>query len=49
MFLILINDDEVLNVTSKLKGKFSAGYDEISEKLVKESIKFIKKSTNFYI
>jgi hypothetical protein len=29
MFLAKITVDKVLNVTSKLKGKFSAGYDEI--------------------
>jgi hypothetical protein len=42
MFLAPITADEILNVTSKLEGKFSAGYDEIPEKLVKESIQFIK-------
>jgi hypothetical protein len=35
MFLALISEDEVLKVTNKLKGKFSASYDEILEKLVK--------------
>jgi hypothetical protein len=30
-------------VTSKLKGKLSAGYDEIPEKLVKFSIQYICK------
>jgi hypothetical protein len=35
MFLTPIAEDEVLNVTSKLKGKFSAGYDEISGKASK--------------
>jgi hypothetical protein len=43
MFLAPITEDEILNVTIKLKGKFSVGYDEIPEKLVKESIQFIKK------
>jgi hypothetical protein len=38
MFLAPITEDEVLNVTNKLKGKFSTVYDEILEKLVKESI-----------
>jgi hypothetical protein len=42
MFLAPITEDEVLTVTSKLKGQFSAGYDEILEELVKESIQFIK-------
>jgi hypothetical protein len=49
MFLTPITEDEALNVTCKLKGKFSAGYDEILEKLVKESIQFIRKTTNVYI
>jgi hypothetical protein len=42
MFLAPVTEGEVLNVTSKLKGKFSAGYDEIPDKLVKDSIQFIK-------
>jgi hypothetical protein len=47
MFLAPVTEDEVLNVTSELKSKFSAGYDDIPEKLVKEStIRFIKKTTN---
>jgi phosphoribosylformylglycinamidine (FGAM) synthase-like amidotransferase family enzyme len=28
MFLAEITEDEVLNVTNKLKGKFSMGYEE---------------------
>jgi hypothetical protein len=32
MFFAPIIEDEVLNVTSKLKGKFSGGYDEIAVK-----------------
>jgi hypothetical protein len=42
MFLAPITEDEVLNVTSKLKGTFSAVYGEILEKLVKDIIQFIK-------
>jgi hypothetical protein len=34
-------------VTSKLKGKFSAGYDEIPEKIVKQSTQFIEKPLTF--
>jgi hypothetical protein len=49
MFVSPITEDEVQNVVSKLKGKLSAGYDEIPEKLVKECIQFIKKTINFYI
>jgi hypothetical protein len=47
MFLAPITEDEVLKVTSELNSKFSAGYDEIPEKLVKESIQFIKKPLPF--
>jgi hypothetical protein len=47
MFLAPVTEDKVLNVTSKLKGKFSAGYDEIPEKRVKENIQFIKKLLTF--
>jgi hypothetical protein len=47
MFLAPVTEDEVLNVTSKLKGKFSVGCDEIREKLVKESIQFDKKTLTF--
>jgi hypothetical protein len=49
MFLTQIAEDESLNVTCKLKGKFSVGYDEIQEKLVKESIQFIKKPLTFIL
>jgi hypothetical protein len=45
--LFLITEDDVQNLVSKLKGKFSAGYDEIPEKLVKECIQFIKKPLTF--
>jgi hypothetical protein len=47
MFLAPITEGQVLNVTSKLKGTFSAGYDEILERLVKDSIQFIKKPLTF--
>jgi hypothetical protein len=49
MFLAPITEEEVLKVTSKLKGKFSAGYYEIPAKLVNDSFQFIKKNTNLYI
>jgi phosphoribosylformylglycinamidine (FGAM) synthase-like amidotransferase family enzyme len=42
MFLAQIVKDEVLNATSKLKGKFSVGYDEILETLVADSVQFIR-------
>jgi hypothetical protein len=41
MFLAPITEDEILNVNITVKGKFSAGYDEILGKLIKESIQFI--------
>jgi hypothetical protein len=47
MFLTPITEDEVLNVTHKLEGRFSADCDEIPEKIVKESIQFIKKPQTF--
>jgi hypothetical protein len=47
MFLAPVTEDEVLNLTSKLERNFSAAYDEISEKLLKESIQFIKKPLTF--
>jgi hypothetical protein len=43
MFLLPVTEEEVQKVTSKLKGKFSAGYDEIPEMIVKQCIQFIKK------
>jgi hypothetical protein len=49
VFLAAITEDEVLNVTSKLEGKFSAGRDLIPERLVKESIQYIKKPLTFVI
>jgi hypothetical protein len=47
MFLSPVTEDEVLNATNKLKGKFSVGYDEIREKLVTESVQFAMKPLNF--
>jgi hypothetical protein len=39
----------LLNVTNNLKGKLSAGYDDIPEKIVKLSIQSFKKIINLYI
>jgi hypothetical protein len=47
MFLVPVTEEEVYKVTSKLKGKYSAGYDEILEMKIKQCIQFIKK--HFYI
>jgi hypothetical protein len=47
MFLATVTEEEVLNVTSKRKGKLSAGYNDIPEKIVKQIIQFIKKPLTF--
>jgi selenophosphate synthetase-related protein len=43
MFLLQVTEEEVQKVTSKLKRKFCAGYDEILENIVKQCIQFIKE------
>jgi hypothetical protein len=47
VFLVPVTGEEVLKVTSKLKGKFSAGYDEIPDNIAKQCIQFIKKPLTF--
>jgi hypothetical protein len=47
MFLVPVTEDEVLKVTSKLRGKLSAGYDEIPNNIVKQCIQFINKPLTF--
>jgi hypothetical protein len=47
MFLVPVTEEEVLTVTSKLKGKVSAGYNEIPDNIVKQCIQFIKKPLTF--
>jgi hypothetical protein len=47
MFLVPVTEEDVLKVTSKLKGKFSAGYDEIPDNRVKQCIQFIKEPLTF--
>jgi hypothetical protein len=49
LFLVSVTEEEVLKVTSKLKRKISAGFDEIPYMIVKQCIKFIKKAFDFYI
>jgi hypothetical protein len=49
IFLAPVTEGEGLNMTSNLRGKLSAGYDEIPEKIVKLSIQSIKKTINLYI
>jgi len=39
----LVTENEVENVINTLKGKFSAGFDEIPEFLVKQCFYYIKK------
>jgi hypothetical protein len=46
LFLVPVTE-EVQKVTSKLKGKFSVGYDEIPEMIVKQCTQFIKKPLTF--
>jgi hypothetical protein len=47
MFLFLVSEKEAVTVVSKLKGKPSAGFDEIPEFLVKECIQSIKNPLSF--
>ena len=44
MFASLVTENEVENVINKLKGKSSAGFDEIPEFLVKRCSHYIKKT-----
>jgi hypothetical protein len=46
MFLFPFHEEEIVTVVSKLRGKKSAGFDEIPEFLVKECI---KKTIKFYL
>jgi hypothetical protein len=47
MFLFPVNEEEIVTVVSKLRGKKSAGFDEIPEFLVKTCIQCIKKPLSF--
>jgi hypothetical protein len=47
MFLLPVHEEETVTVVSKLRGKKSAGFDEITEFLVKECIQCIKKPLSF--
>ena len=42
IFMLPVTENEVEWVTKKFKGKFSAGYDEIPEYVVKQCAKFVK-------
>jgi hypothetical protein len=46
-FLFPVSEEEVVDVVSKLEGKTSAAFDEISEFLIKECIQNIKKPLSF--
>ena len=43
MFASPVTENEVENVINKLKGKSSAGFDEIPEFLVRRCLRYIKK------
>jgi hypothetical protein len=47
VFVSPVTEDDVQMVVRTLKGKYSAGYDEIPECLVKEYIQFIKTPLTF--
>ncbi|PNF41670.1 hypothetical protein B7P43_G06970 [Cryptotermes secundus] len=47
MFVAPITEEEVLNVTGKLKNKYSSGFDEILVSLIKHCIQFINKLLTF--
>jgi hypothetical protein len=49
MYFFPISEGEIVSVVSKLKGKASAGADEIPNFIVKASIEFIKKPLNFIL
>jgi hypothetical protein len=42
MFLVPVTEEEVRKVTSKLTGKYSVGYDEILEMIIKQYIQLKK-------
>jgi hypothetical protein len=48
MFVYPVTEDELNQVVSKLKGKSTAGFDQIPEYLVKECIQDIKKPLILY-
>jgi hypothetical protein len=47
LFVVPITEEEVLKATIKLKGKYSAGYDEIPAMLIEHCIQFINKQLTF--
>jgi hypothetical protein len=49
IFISPVTENEVECVTTNLKGKFSAGHDEIPERLVKQCIEHIKKTSVSYL
>jgi hypothetical protein len=47
MFLVPVTEEEVQKVTSKRKGKYSAGYDKILKMIIKQCIQIIKKQLTY--
>jgi hypothetical protein len=48
MYFSLISEEGIVTAVPKLKGKASAGFDEICDFLIKECIKCTKKPFNFF-
>jgi len=48
MFVSPITEIEIKNILSKLKGKYSAGYDEIPEVLIKHCSEYIPNLSHIY-
>jgi hypothetical protein len=49
LFLAPATEEEVLQISRKLKMKSSAGYDEIPDKVIKQCIHIVKKDLTFII
>ena len=43
LFMLPVTENEVECVIKKFKGKFTAGYDEIQEYVIKQCAKFVKE------
>jgi hypothetical protein len=49
LFLAPATEEEVLQISKKLKMKSSAGYDEIPDMIIKQCIHIVKKPLTFII